>query len=423
MIEADESDRSLLELWPQVAVLTNAELDHHSTYSSRLELDETFRTFMAAPASAPSSGTDPSWWRCARRARSPYDADAELFPGGSRFEWGGRTVELTVPGAHNAVNAAGALSAAALAGADPDARRGRAARLLGRAPAAELLGSHRGRRAGVRRLRPPPDRGRGGDRRRADARPAATGGRVPAAPVLAYAGAGDGVRRSARRRRRGRSCSTYTRRGSGPRISRAWTGGSSPRPRRTQRAGGRSRGCRGSTSAAVPRRTLREGDLCLTMGAGDVDALARSLVAGSTAARLAGTLLPCCDGDPPPGVQRDYPLARLTTIRTGGPAELFARAGTLAGARAAARVGGRRAARGRGRRLGVEPPGGGRRRPRTGPEAGQGAEQDRDRRERGSSAAAARGCRRSPRAPRRRVSTRDRVRGQHPGHGRAAPCG
>src|SRR2546421_6546710 len=32
---------------------------------------------------------------------------------------------------------------------------------------------------------------------------------------------------------------------------------------------------------------------------------------------------------PPPGVQRDSPLARLTTIRTGGPAELFARAGSL----------------------------------------------------------------------------------------------
>ena len=31
----------------------------------------------------------------------------------------------------------------------------------------------------------------------------------------------------------------------------------------------------------------------------------------------------------PDGVQRDYPLARLTTIRTGGPAELFARPGTL----------------------------------------------------------------------------------------------
>jgi UDP-N-acetylenolpyruvoylglucosamine reductase len=31
----------------------------------------------------------------------------------------------------------------------------------------------------------------------------------------------------------------------------------------------------------------------------------------------------------PAGVQRDYPLSRLTTIRTGGPAELFARPGSL----------------------------------------------------------------------------------------------
>ena len=34
--------------------------------------------------------------------------------------------------------------------------------------------------------------------------------------------------------------------------------------------------------------------------------------------------------DPPAGVQRDFPLARLTTIRTGGPAEFFARPGTIA---------------------------------------------------------------------------------------------
>jgi UDP-N-acetylenolpyruvoylglucosamine reductase len=31
----------------------------------------------------------------------------------------------------------------------------------------------------------------------------------------------------------------------------------------------------------------------------------------------------------PDGVERDYPLARLTTIRTGGPAEYFARVGSL----------------------------------------------------------------------------------------------
>ena len=33
--------------------------------------------------------------------------------------------------------------------------------------------------------------------------------------------------------------------------------------------------------------------------------------------------------DPPRGVQRDYPLARLTTVRTGGPAEYFIRAGDV----------------------------------------------------------------------------------------------
>jgi UDP-N-acetylmuramate dehydrogenase len=32
----------------------------------------------------------------------------------------------------------------------------------------------------------------------------------------------------------------------------------------------------------------------------------------------------------PPPVERDYPLARLTTVRTGGPAEFFARVGDLA---------------------------------------------------------------------------------------------
>jgi UDP-N-acetylmuramate dehydrogenase len=31
--------------------------------------------------------------------------------------------------------------------------------------------------------------------------------------------------------------------------------------------------------------------------------------------------------DPPAGLERDYPLARLTTIRTGGPADLFTRVG------------------------------------------------------------------------------------------------
>jgi UDP-N-acetylmuramate--alanine ligase len=56
-----------------------------------------------------------------------YDATGVvLSPHGSRFTWRGLEVALTVPGAHNAVNAAGALTAAALAGAEP----GRAAASL-----------------------------------------------------------------------------------------------------------------------------------------------------------------------------------------------------------------------------------------------------------------------------------------------------
>ncbi len=127
VVEADESDRSLLKLWPQIAVLTNAELDHHTTYSSRLDLEETFRTFMARAGDGAVV-----WDRPELRALCPdgavaYDApEPILSPEGSRFPWRGIEIELSVPGAHNAVNAAGALTAATLAGADP----GRAAAAL-----------------------------------------------------------------------------------------------------------------------------------------------------------------------------------------------------------------------------------------------------------------------------------------------------
>jgi UDP-N-acetylmuramate--alanine ligase len=120
VIEADESDRSMLKLDPEVAVLTNAELDHHSTYGSRLELERAFSEFMARAGERAVV-----WDRPELRALCPpgavaYDApDAVLSPEGSRFHWRELEVRLSVPGAHNAINAAGALSACALAGADP----------------------------------------------------------------------------------------------------------------------------------------------------------------------------------------------------------------------------------------------------------------------------------------------------------------
>ena len=47
MVEADESDRCLLKLHPTIAVVTNAELDHHTTYASQRDVDDTFRAFLA----------------------------------------------------------------------------------------------------------------------------------------------------------------------------------------------------------------------------------------------------------------------------------------------------------------------------------------------------------------------------------------
>ncbi len=119
VIEADESDRSLLKLHPEIAVLTNAELDHHSTYASLRELEETFREFMSRAA----VGRAVVWDRPGLRALCPPDAVAfdapepVLTPAGARFEWRGLDVALSVPGAHNAVNAAAALTACVLAGA------------------------------------------------------------------------------------------------------------------------------------------------------------------------------------------------------------------------------------------------------------------------------------------------------------------
>jgi UDP-N-acetylmuramate--alanine ligase len=120
VVEADESDRSLLKLWPQIAVLTNAELDHHSTYGSRLELEETFKEFMARAGDRAVVWERPEVLALAPDGAIGYDApEPELYPGGSRFRWRELEVELAVPGAHNAINAAGALTAAVLAGADP----------------------------------------------------------------------------------------------------------------------------------------------------------------------------------------------------------------------------------------------------------------------------------------------------------------
>ena len=87
VVEGDESDRSIALLRPEIAVVTNVELDHHGSYSSEAELAVFFEDWLA---SAPH--TVRGW------ELEPVDA------------------ALGVPGQHNRLNAAAALAALERAG-------------------------------------------------------------------------------------------------------------------------------------------------------------------------------------------------------------------------------------------------------------------------------------------------------------------
>jgi UDP-N-acetylmuramate--alanine ligase len=82
VVEGDESDRSVFSLPATVAVITNVELDHHSTFGSDAELERAFDEW--------ASGTETVIWG---RDLEPVDFD------------------LAVPGDHNRLNAACALAA------------------------------------------------------------------------------------------------------------------------------------------------------------------------------------------------------------------------------------------------------------------------------------------------------------------------
>jgi UDP-N-acetylmuramate--alanine ligase len=137
VVEADESDRSMLSLNVDVAVLTNVELDHHTAFASLAELREAFASFLAAARGAIVLWNQPALLELLPgRSHAPparageggnpaaielvsYEAPrAALGPDGSRFRWRDREVRLAVPGAHNALNAVAALEAARMAGAD-----------------------------------------------------------------------------------------------------------------------------------------------------------------------------------------------------------------------------------------------------------------------------------------------------------------
>jgi UDP-N-acetylmuramate--alanine ligase len=130
-------------------VVTNIELDHHSTYGSLAELEEAFAEF-AEPARLRVLGpdvdlTDRASASAPEALRFGIDTgdlraeSVELVPGGSRFSVEDTPFELRVPGRHNVLNALAALAACRAAGVEP---RDAAAPLAGFTGAARRFEAH-----------------------------------------------------------------------------------------------------------------------------------------------------------------------------------------------------------------------------------------------------------------------------------------
>lgn len=282
VVEADESDRSLLALHPEVAVLTNAELDHHATYGSVVELEDTFREFMGR------ARADVVWDRpelvalCSAEVVEAYDAvDPVLGPAGASFAWRGVSVSLGVPGLHNAVNAAGALTACALAGA-------------GVAEAARALGSFGGARRRLELL------GETGDGVAVyddyAHHPTEVAAALAAARTLGAARvvAAFQPHLYSRTRALGRGFGVALAEGADVSVvldvyAARESAADFPGVDGRVVAASAAEAGRGRTVAWMPgfeeaeaylRSVLRPGDVCLVMGAGNIDSLGRRLVAG-----------------------------------------------------------------------------------------------------------------------------------------------
>ncbi len=134
--EADESDASFLELKPEIAVITNIEMDHHSRWGSVAELRRAFGEF-AAPA---------------RAVVAPADGDLAEVTAGLRVSGfdlgrpGPEQLALAVPGQHNLLNARAALAALGEAGFELEAAAGALADFPGVKRRLELKGVRAGAR-------------------------------------------------------------------------------------------------------------------------------------------------------------------------------------------------------------------------------------------------------------------------------------
>lgn len=103
VVEADESDKSLLALAPRHVIVTNASSDHFP----KAEAEALFRAFKAKASGVVVDTSD------APAGPAPRTAGWE-----TRFAWRGREWSLPMPGAHNVANAKAALEMALALGCD-----------------------------------------------------------------------------------------------------------------------------------------------------------------------------------------------------------------------------------------------------------------------------------------------------------------
>lgn len=112
--EADESDASFLELSPEIAVVTNVEMDHHSRWGSSAELRQAFEGFVSSARGVVLPEAEPLGERLADRGPARTQRFGTAAPGPSKLS-------LAVPGRHNLLNARAAVAALELAGFDSGA--------------------------------------------------------------------------------------------------------------------------------------------------------------------------------------------------------------------------------------------------------------------------------------------------------------
>ena len=161
VVEADESDGTFLRLGAQGAVVTNVEADHLDHYGTEEALAGAFRSFLEQapgprvvclddPGAAALAAVVPEVTTYGTTLGAAYHIErAELSPGSTRFDVSAQgrslgTFELPVPGLHNVRNAVAALATAVAIGVALDVAREALATYTGVGRRFELRGSRDG---------------------------------------------------------------------------------------------------------------------------------------------------------------------------------------------------------------------------------------------------------------------------------------